>query len=66
MALFWVLHLGVFRSAQVAPVGILARHYGSYNSSLKKLVEHYFVINFSNRISYIIERKFPKAVVQFK
>jgi len=23
MALFWVLHLGVFRSAQVAPVGIL-------------------------------------------
>jgi len=28
MALFWVLHLGVFRSAQVAPVGILARHYG--------------------------------------
>jgi len=27
MALFWVLHLGVFRSAQVAPVGILARHY---------------------------------------
>ena len=30
MALIWVLHLGVFRSAQVAPVGILARHYGSY------------------------------------
>jgi len=28
MALFWVLHLGVFRSAQVALVGILARHYG--------------------------------------
>ncbi len=30
MALFWVLHLGVFRSAQVAPVGILARHYGIF------------------------------------
>jgi len=33
MALFWVLHLGVFRSAQVAPVGILARHYGNYNEN---------------------------------
>ena len=30
MVLFWVLHLGVFRSAQIAPVGILARHYGIY------------------------------------
>ena len=29
MVLFWVLYLGVFRSAQIAPVGILARHYGT-------------------------------------